>query len=358
MPPEFPSWYSHVDLENNADKRQARWNAIEAYLQDEDGVDVEMLVKLAHDFRQQPTQDQLTAFRQYYREHDETFPSSGNDKELQLLAGSCLAVLAHNDDYSQSAEAALALVTASFNGAREIELPINLIEIADKSIISQGIKDRRRSNFIKSTVSLNKISLKEVAESVVNSWAQVSQAFTSTESIVNEKLLPQIQEKINADIMNAKKIIEIQDEELQMLWWVVGEYSHSVDCPFDKLDPNSKALILAAELSDATQLIPGPVAIKALLSRAGLTKQRKKIKFTSAINSAPEEWLKSQLEGKSISPLTTPIHFAIERQLETGAGESWVAGWSASTNIDKDFTLSAIDLSMLYYHESLLASLE
>tara|TARA_R110001599_G_scaffold163952_1_gene353321 strand:+ start:4626 stop:5702 length:1077 start_codon:yes stop_codon:yes gene_type:complete len=358
MHPEFPSWYSHVDLENNSDKRQARWNAIETYLEDEDGVDVEMLLKLAHTFRQKPNQDQLTAFRQYFRDHDETFPSSGNEKELQLLAGSCLAVLANDDDYRKSPEAALAIITADFSGAREIELPINLIEIANESIISQGIKDRRRSNFSKSTVSLNTISLKTIAESVVNNWTQVSQAFSSTESIINENLLPQIQKKINADIGNAKKLIEIQDEELQMLWWVVGEYSHSADCPFDKLEPNSKALILAAELSDATKLIPGPAAIKALLSRAGLIKQKKKIKLTSAINSAPEAWLSSQLEGKKISPLTTPIHFAIERQLETGAGDSWVAGWSASTSIDKEFSLATLDLGMLYYRESLLASLE
>lgn len=356
MHPEFPSWYSLVDLENNAEKRQARWNAIETYLGNE--VDVEMLLKLTHIFRQKPTQDQLTAFRQYFRDQDETFPLSGNEKELQLLAGSCLAVLVHGYDYSQSAEAALAIVTTDFNGVREIELPINLIEIANESIVSLGIKARRRSNIVNSTASLNKISLKEIAEPVVNNWTQVSQAFSSTESVINDKLLPQIQKKINAEARNAKKMIEIQDEELQMLWWLVGEYSHSMDCPFDKLEQNSKALVLAAELANETKLVPGPTAIKALLSKAGLTKQRKKIKLTTAINSAPAEWLTSQLEGKKISQLTTPIHFAIERQLETGAGESWIAGWSASTNIDKELSLSALDLSMLYYRESLLARIE
>jgi len=357
MHPEFPCWYSHVDLKNNAEQRQARWNAIETYLEDE--VDVEMLLKLAHVFRQGPTQDQLAAFRQCFRDQDETFPLSGNEKELQLLAGSCLAVLASEGGYCGSVEAAIAIITADFNGAREIQLPINLIGIANESITSQGVESRKRSSSVKSAIKFNKISMKDIADSIVaNNWPHVSQAFSSTESIINDKLLTQIQTKFNASMSKTQKLIEIQDEELQMLWWVIGEYSHSVDCPFDKLEQNSKALVLAAELANETKLIPGPAAIKALLSRAGLTKQRKKIKLTTAINSAPEEWLKSQLEGKKISQLTTPIHFAIERQLETGAGESWIAGWSASTNIDSEFSLPALDLSMLYYRESLLARIE
>lgn len=357
MHPEFPSWYSHVDLENKADKRQARWSAIETYLEDE--VDVEMLLKLAHSFRQQPTQEQMTAFRQCFRDHDETFPLSGNEKELQLLACSCLAVLINANDYKQSAEAALSILTADFNGAREVQSPIDLIGIANESITLLGIESRKRSGLAKPAVKFNKISMKDITDSIAaNNWPDISQAFSSTEDVINDKLLTQVQTQFNTVMSRTQKLIEIQDEELQMLWWVIGEYSHSLDCPFDKLEQNSKALVLAAELANETKLLPGPAAIKALLSRAGLTKQRKKIKITAAINSASEEWLKSQIDDKNITPLTTPIHFAIERQLETGAGDSWIAGWSASTNIDKDFSLTAIDLSTLYYRESLLASLE
>ncbi len=358
MHPEFPQWYSHVDMTNDSEIRKARWAAIDRYLDCDGEIDLDTLLKLAYDFRKKPTDNQIHDFRQCFREFDERFPTSGNERELKLLAVICLAQIVENNSYNQSAEAALSIITADFNGAREIPFPINLVGIARQSMQLHGRNIRQRSNCFDSSPNIGSISLKGIIDRDAHDYTEVADAFPKLESIINTTLVPQIRETIQANIEGAKKLIEIQDEELQMLWWFVGQYSHSIDCTFDKLEADIKPLILAAELSETTTLIPEPMSIKPLLSRAGLAKQKKKIKLTSAINSAPEEWLKSQTEGKKICPLTTPIHFAIERQLETGSGESWIAGWSASTNINENISLTPLDLSLLYYRESLLTSLE
>jgi hypothetical protein len=54
------------------------------------------------------------------------------------------------------------------------------------------------------------------------------------------------------------------------------------------------------------------------------------------------------------SPLSTPLHAAIKRQLETGAGEAWVPGWAASTDVDATHTLPSLILGELFYRERLL----
>ncbi|MOA64383.1 hypothetical protein D3C78_1904110 [compost metagenome] len=60
------------------------------------------------------------------------------------------------------------------------------------------------------------------------------------------------------------------------------------------------------------------------------------------------------VEGVDPSPVSTPLHFAIKRQLETGPGEAWVAGWAAATGIDAQYALPGLTLGELFYRERLL----
>jgi hypothetical protein len=49
-----------------------------------------------------------------------------------------------------------------------------------------------------------------------------------------------------------------------------------------------------------------------------------------------------------------PLHFAIKRQLETGPGDAWIAGWSATVGAPSDLTLPSLTLGNLFYRERLL----
>jgi hypothetical protein len=50
-----------------------------------------------------------------------------------------------------------------------------------------------------------------------------------------------------------------------------------------------------------------------------------------------------------------PLHFGVKRQLETGSGDAWIAGWAAAVGVPESFSLSPLDLGVLFYRESLLA---
>ena len=147
--------------------------------------------------------------------------------------------------------------------------------------------------------------------------------------------------------------VRVQDEELQMLWWLTGQRSEDLDCAFGAVAADAQSLVFAKELADHTEFLPGPASVKGLLSRAGL-KERKKIAISTAINAADSAWVRKFVPEGEPSPVSTPIHFGIKRQLETGQGEAWIAGWAAAVGVKATLAVSPLGLGVLFYRERLL----
>jgi hypothetical protein len=64
--------------------------------------------------------------------------------------------------------------------------------------------------------------------------------------------------------------------------------------------------------------------------------------------------LRQLLGDRNPSPVTMPLHNAIYRQLETGPGDTWVAGWVSATAVGDNQTLPGLTLGTLFYRERLL----
>jgi hypothetical protein len=97
---------------------------------------------------------------------------------------------------------------------------------------------------------------------------------------------------------------------------------------------------------------PGPVAIAALLSKSGL-KSKGKVTVANAVNAVSETWLAAAVADVASSPVTSPIHHALDRRAETGAGEGWIKGWSAVTELADDQAAAPAVLAELFYREHL-----
>ena len=78
-----------------------------------------------------------------------------------------------------------------------------------------------------------------------------------------------------AAVIALDSFIRVQDEELQMLWWLIGQRSEDLDRSFDAVPVDAQALVFAKELAAHTTGLPGPASIKGLLSRAGLKDRSK-----------------------------------------------------------------------------------
>ena len=124
--------------------------------------------------------------------------------------------------------------------------------------------------------------------------------------------------------------------------------------PVDLLTCHRKRALsfFSIELAEMTKFLPGPTSIDALLSRTGLL-SGKKIEVVQVVNAVREDWLQDRVSTKLSSALTTPIHEAVRRRLETGKGKAWVAGWAAITQLPETLQLTPLQIGIQFYREAL-----
>ena len=336
MHEHFANWHSFVSLGDDRPRLQTRWEGVSSVVKDADRNTVEGLLRLAYRSRQGPERGVLQAIRQAFKAADGAFEMSGNDRELQVLAGACLAVLMESEQ-DIGPIAALSATTAGLNGARNPDLPMKLGAIGETEIVRWGETRRERPDLTTHFASEQVVS--ELMEN--QSWESVGEAF----------------ELVGSAFEAVDDFLRVQDEELQILWWLTGQHSSAYNCAFDAIPAQALPLVLATELADKTTVVPGPPSVEGILSRAGL-KRRRKIRIAAAVNAADSKWLEGVIGEFDPSPVSTPLHEAIRRQLETGPGDAWVAGWAASTGVEATYALSGLTLGNLFYRERLLLLFE
>lgn len=354
MHPDFPRWHEAIGLGSDQERRAARWAGVNAVAEDGSSANIEALLRLALKTRQPAASAQVTKIREAFKAADAGFDMQGNDREMQVLAGAALSQMMSLGGMA-GAEAALGVSTATLAGARKPDLPLDLAAIAEGTIDRIAETNRTRPKLKSySTTDAPKVDFAKAAAKVreVQNWDGVAEAFGLAADATRNSLA--VLAHRQAKTVNAlDEFIRIQDEELQMLWWLIGQRSEDLDCAFDAVPAEAQALVFAKELAEHTEISPGPSSIKGLLSRAGL-KERRKIALSSAISAADVAWLQNLVADTEPSPVSTPIHYGIKRQLETGPGDTWVAGWAAAVGVSGTFALPPLVLAQLFYRERLL----
>jgi hypothetical protein len=357
MHTDFARWYSAIGIADDQSRRLTRWKVVDSLASAADRDDIEALIRLAFRTRHGATIPVLQSFRDAFKAEDDAFEMCGNDRELQVLSGACLAVLMQRGG-ENGAAAALAVTTAALGGGRRPDLPMDLVILAEGAIDRIADVNRERPSLVGHTpAEAPKLDYSAAAAKArESSWESVALAFSLAEQATQGAIEILAQRQVGA-IQTIDRFVRIQDEELQMLWWLVGQRSGDLDCAFDKVPLDAQPLVFAKELADCTTLLPGPSSVKGLLSRAGL-KEHRKVTIAALINAATTAWLQDALGSAHPSPVTMPLHYAIERQLETGAGDAWIAGWSAACETDAAHSLSTLTLGTLFYRERLLNDFE
>ena len=356
--PDFARWYGAVELHTDQSDCQARWNGVAAIVESADRDDVEVLIRLAFRTRQPAVSVAVQKIRQAFRDADDMFTMQGNDRELEVLASACLVALMDVGD-DTGAAAALAVTTTALGGARKPNVPMDLCTLAETAIDCIAEANRQRPTLEDySFAESPKFDFRKATAKVreTPNWDGVAEAFTLAAGDVRTAIRAVAQRQENV-FQTVNQFVSIQDEELQMLWWLTGRRSWDYSCPFDAVPIAAQPLVFAKELADSTEFLPGPTSVEALLSRAGL-EESKRCMIPKAINATDPGWLAEVVGEDDPSPVSSPLHFAIKRQLETGAGDTWVSGWAAATSVGAEQTVSPLRLGVLFYRERLLRMFE
>ena len=357
MSDDFLHLCREIGLGEDQDFCKKRWAGVCAAAKGTTHENVEALIRVVFRSKQPPDKGLLQQVRQHFKSADELFPMSGNDRELEVLCAAILMTLLNGTD-GIVPYTALAITTAAVNGCRTQVVSLDLIARAEESLVSCSQHIRRRPDFNEfQSATLPKINLAEVLNKLQakKDFDGVAAAFNDAAAEV-EKTLKSVYSRVLKAIENMNHFLSIQDEELQILWWLIGGRSWSVNKPFSEVTPGAQVLMFAKELSDFTNVCPGPESIKGVLSQAGLRKDRE-LTIHEAINACDQNWLSSLIKGGNISPVTLPLHFAVARKLETKDNVSWIKGWAAVADLDENRTLPALTLGELFYRERLEISL-
>lgn len=353
--PWFYTWTKEFQLGEGSELLNQRWQAISSFADNVNGEDVEAMVRLAIGSRHAPSAAWIATLEETFREDYPAFKASSNARELQVLAACCLLHISKDQDNGAAILAALACTTSSVAGLRKLSLPEDLPQAANEALRSLYLSAARRPKVVAGgqykplfDAAVQKAKAQQDIATLIEALALAGAAVTSA---VN-----QIQSKTQTVVEALAHRLDQQDEELQMLWWLIGERSEDLACSFDDLADAARPLVLAKELASHTLLPPGPPTVRALLSRAKLA-GKGKVALVDAVAAAPFEWLKLHVAPQAASPVTQPLHFAIARQLETGPGKAWVAGWAAATDLPQDVALPHLTLAELFYRECLLTRL-
>lgn len=354
MHPDFPRWYREVSVEDNREKVHARWSGVVGMIGILDKTKVECLLKIVFQGGGAIPPDVGTNIRSVFKSADDLFDMQGNDREVEVLAGCVLAVLLEQDS-NLAGWSALAITTTSLDGTRSAKLPFDLVAGAENTIARMAERNRKRPNLLETKLQLPAISSTNPEDRFQGAIdANNINNFLDRTTKRIESALGIVVGKLNEAIEGIDEFILLQDEELDMLWWVLGERSHSMKKSFKAVAQPARPLVFGSELAEATVYIPGPLSIEGLLARAGL-KKTEKLTIPEAINHADETWLQALVASNGFSALTQPIHFGIQRKLETKDEAAWVSGWAAGCGIDAKVALPALTLANLFYRERLLS---
>lgn len=357
MDTEFAGWYAEVFMDQGP-IRAARWKGVIDTAATADYETVEVLVRYA--FATKAPADggknetlankHKTVLANISGDRSPINPTSSY-RELQVLSAAVLVRL-----FSSLPDAAIAVLTASFEGVRKTELPMDLPGLARRALIELSKCKHARPHTKEFEVAAPKVDFEVSQEAMANmsavQWKNELDRLrdsvrASTRAIVDSQ---------NRTAKTLIRQISLAEEELQMLWWLIGGHSSVANVAFTEVNTALRPLAFGHELGQLTEVSPGPASVAALLSRAGIVNEP--LKVSDVINAADIDWIKDVTKSQRISPITTPLHFALEKRAELGSDDAWLPVWAAMTGLPAETSISAVRLAELFYREHLFLNID
>lgn len=292
-----------------------------------------------------------------FRQHDNTFPTTGNQQELRVLAGAILRQAIENK-HKTAIAAALGLVCGSYG--RDGELPTTEhTKAAESFLAAHGAELRDVTSMPKfKATGLSKERFDELMPAAVFAPNQTPSARDPLFNTLYEQT-----NNLTSDIDRYSspiwRIIQVQREELNILWWLQARFSRDLKSAFTEMTDAQGCLIIGTELADLTVLLPGSGAILGVIIAAqSYTKtSQSQITVIDAVNASPRQWRKvrsAQHDMASIGELC-PILLAISKSLETNGDSDWLPVYQRYSDVAINRAAQAIEFSFELYHELLFS---
>lgn len=352
MDSDFARWYAEAFMDEGQ-IRAARWKGVVDTAAAADYTTVEILVRYAFVTIAPANGGKNEKLAEMHQTVLATISGTGSPmdpgtsrRELQVLSAAVLARL-----FSTLPDAAIAVLNASFGANRKADLPMDLYGLAKRALIELSRSKHKRVDAKEFQAAVPKVEFEVSPDALADMsgtrWkGELDRLRDATRTAT--RAIIEGQNRV-AKLLASR--ISLGEEELQMLWWLIGAHSSVADAPFTKVADALRPLAFGYELGQLTDVSPGPASVMALLSRAGIADDA--LRISDAIIAADPIWIKEITTSHRISPVTTPLHFALEKRSEVGSDDAWLPMWAGMTELPAELSMAAVSIAEQFYREYL-----
>jgi len=293
----------------------------------------------------------IDKMRNEFRKSDPEFPGYGNDREMEVLAGMMMYSIMTTSRLN-AAMCALSIVAASVSGVRSLNLPCDLV--AEATCVLEQLSETGSQRPDLTKVALGKeMIVPPPALATLDLEVEAVRKCLTAIITSTQATLTKMAQRTDKALTDVDRFLRQQDEELQILWWFIGRRSHYFNRDMDRIPPSAHPFVFAIDLAQYISILPGPSSISALISRSGLSDNKPQT-LTTLLSEVDAEFLQPMVAGMAISPVSHPLHFAIDRQLEQKTGDGWKQAWSNRTKLPETLELTPHAFTLQLYRERLL----
>lgn len=337
---QFPNWIKKAGYDTDPAITASRLVAVDKLIVTDDWAFWLDISKLYLGIRVSGTH--INQFVAAFAAEDTAFPLADNQNLLKHLASVTLSIFLNESEFEIANRLALSIVTTTFFGQYDLaDLP-PVVSYGKMRTLSEGIKARN------SDLTESENLLKGLETNYEDEKVDGTAEFQNGE--MNELL-----SIIRNNLITTKGL----KEELNVHWWLFGEYMEVIDASFQEIDINRMLFYASHELAKQT-VFNHPLRNSKQYLRKAIEAAQKALRIDTAsafnlvqnITGDDREYLLEDIFDKV--SYQTPILLAIKSASEV-PGDEWLVHFKATSNLaDANKVISINDIAEQLYREFLL----
>jgi hypothetical protein len=250
----------------------------------------------------------------------------------------------------------LAVLSASFCGRRHSADGDALTKEANEAFTA-AVRDQRTfaaakpvpaPNFKTITAELDSVAAQNPLQGNVAKGAIEAAARASEDAVTA------LTESVETSLSSARGDVVRLAEELDMLWWYIGDWHELLGKPRSGASAETKMLASGIELGAFVGQLPGPYGAYGILRRIAGSDADNKTTLRGAFKSLSEnDAMKLSENVPSSSKSLFPIHAALQSVAERGAA-GWESDFVKAVSDVADVEISFFDIGIQAYRERAL----
>lgn len=238
-------------------------------------------------------------------------------------AGRMAALLLRQKMTPGESRLALAILTASFCGRRHSADGDALTKQAN-TVFHEAARQQQISNGVKLLAAAPKLKAITTELEAINTpnavaGTAVKTVFEAT-MVSAEAAMKVVFDNFKVSLSSARSDVSRLAEEVDMLWWCIGDWHELLDKPRTETAPGLGMVVSGIELGAMVRELPGPYGAHGILRRLSGTSANTKSSLVAELKSLSQEDARKLLVDVLVEPKPLfPIHAAVQSIAQFGS---------------------------------------